>query len=59
LFIEEVLVIGLCSGFIKATLAQVPNPFDYVMIAVVQFRLKNLQIANLEPRARKRYLKVH
>lgn len=49
----------LAAGFINAAAANVAHPFDDVMVAVVQLRLKHLQVAHLEARRRKWHLKVH
>lgn len=49
----------LAAGLINATAANVAHPFDDIMVAVVQLRLKHLQVAHLEARGRKWHLKVH
>ena len=43
-------------SLIEATLADVADPLDHVMVAVVQFRFKHFQIAHLQARAGKRDL---
>ena len=48
-----ILVVALRSRFIKTTLADVTDPLDHVVIAVVELRLKDLQVANFEARAGK------
>ena len=36
-----------------------PDPFDDVMVGVVELRLKDLQVAHLEARGGEGHLKVH
>ena len=40
--------ITLIPGFIKSAPTNVPNPFHRLPVAVVQLRLKDLQVSNLE-----------
>jgi len=47
---------SLAACFIETTLADVPHPLDYIVVAVVQLGLKHLQIAHLETRRSKRHL---
>ena len=47
---------SLAACFIETTLANVPHPLDHVVVAVVQLRLKHLQIAYFETRRSKRHL---
>ena len=44
-------VAGLGSGLVEPTLADVADPLDDVVVAVVQFGLKHLQVADLQSRA--------
>ena len=44
-------------GFIEATLTDVADPLDHVVVTVVQFRLKHFQIAHLQARAGERDLR--
>lgn len=46
----------LAAGFVNATSANVAHPFDDIVVAVVQLRLKYLQVAHLEARRRKWHL---
>ena len=36
-----------------------PDPFDDIVVGVVELGLEHLQVADLEARGRKRHLKVH
>lgn len=49
----------LAAGLVNATAANVAHPFDDIVVAVVQLRLKHLQVAHLEARGREWHLKVH
>lgn len=44
------------AGFIDARAADVPHPFNNVMVTVVELRLKHLQVAHLQARWSKRNL---
>lgn len=46
----------LAAGLINAAAANVPHPFDDIMVAVVQLRFKHLQVAHLEARGCKWHL---
>lgn len=47
----------LAAGFVDAGAADVPHPFDDIVVTVVQLGLKHLQVANLQARWRKRDLR--
>ena len=36
-------VVGMGSGLVEATLTDVPNPLDDIVVTVIEFRLKHLQ----------------
>lgn len=46
----------LAAGFVDAGAADVPHPFDDVVVTVVELGLKHLQVAHLETRGSKRNL---
>ena len=46
-------VAGLGSGLVEPALADVADPLHDVVVAVVQFGLKHLEVAHLQPRAGK------
>ena len=49
---------SLAACFIETTLANVPHPLDHIMVTVVEFGLKHLQIAHFETRRSKRHLSI-
>lgn len=46
----------LAAGFIDSRAADVPHPFDDIMVTVVELGLKHLQVAHLQAGWRKRNL---
>ena len=46
----------LAACFVDAGAADVPHPFDHIVVTVVELGLKHLQIAHLETRRSKRNL---
>lgn len=46
----------LAASFVDAGAADVPHPFDDVVVTVVELGLKHLQVAHLQTRRRKRNL---
>lgn len=48
----------LAAGLIDAAAPDVTHPFDDIMIAVVELRLKDLQVAHFQSRWSKRYLEI-
>ena len=51
-----VSIAGLGPGLVEATLRYVSDPFDHVVIAVVEFRFKYFQVTNFESGASEWYL---
>lgn len=49
----------LAAGLVDAAAADVTHPFDHIVIAVVQLRLEDLQVAHFQPWWSEGYLKVH
>lgn len=47
---------ALASGLVESRPSDVAHPFDYIMVRIVELRLKHLEVANLEARWGKRYL---
>lgn len=47
---EPASLLGLASGLIDPTPADVPHPFYHIMVTVVQLWLKDFQVAHLQPR---------
>lgn len=47
----------LATGFVQAATTDVANPFDDIVIRVVQLGLKHFQVANFETRRSKRNLR--
>lgn len=50
------LIVGLSPGLVESTLANVSDPLDNIMVAVVQLGLKHLQIPNFQTRTCKGHL---
>lgn len=53
---EPASLLGLASGLVDPAPADVPHPFDHIMVTVVQLWLKDFQVAHLQPRGGKRDL---
>lgn len=53
---EPASPLGLASGLVDPTPADVPHPFDHVVVTVVQLWLKDFQVTHLQPRGCKRDL---
>lgn len=49
----------LASSFIETAPADITDPFDYIMIRIIQFRLKDFEVSDLETRGSKRNFKIH
>lgn len=47
---EPASLLGLASGLVDPTPADVPHPFYHIMVTVVQLWLKDFQVAHLQPR---------
>ena len=52
-------MLSLASGFIEATAADVSDPFDGLIVRIVQLGLKHFQIAHLEAAWSERHFKAH
>lgn len=50
---EPAGLLGLASGLVDPAPADVPHPFDHIVVTVVQLWLKDFQVAHLQPRGRK------
>lgn len=59
-WVDRCLAVGvgrtLAAGFVDAGAADVPHPFDDVVVTVVELGLKHLQVAHLQTGWRKRNL---
>lgn len=53
---EPASLLGLASGLVDPTPADVPHPFYHIVVTVVQLWLKDFQVAHLQPRGCKRDL---
>lgn len=50
---EPASLLGLASGLVDPAPADVPHPFDHIVVTVVQLWLKDFQVAHLQPRGGK------
>lgn len=50
------MIVRSGTSLVKSASTDVPHPLDDVVVAVIQFCLKHLQIPNLQTRGSKRYL---
>lgn len=46
-FFITLLYIKLATSFVKPTSSDIPHPFNHVVVGVVEFGFKHLQISNL------------